>query len=450
MATPNGKTGGTSGSGAQTASPSERRLAGGWSRLPRIGGHGLTLLLMAVTLLGAAAIFAQSALPPLCLATPLTLLVALAGGLRRSVAALAIIAATAFIAAWLGRSPFDDASSLMAYGAILAITALPLAEWADSARRDRAALAIAHDETRRLRDTIEEVIFEIDREGRWSSLNAAWERITGFSCEESLGRPVEDFLDALECGAEREKFTRLIKGERGLMTSLHTIRRPDGDTRHVEVRLRGAFDLQGCPVGLVGHIRDITQAARYRHALEDAERRFSTLANAAPVGIWRTNARGDTLFVNEAFKGMTGLRDGQWEGSHWITAIHPDDFDRVVTTWKAVLKAKAAFRGEWRWRRADGSVVWVATSGAPQLDEDGRVTGYIGMNVDISQQRGAEAQLAENEHRMRAVFERLGTGAQPVSDQAQWEGLALQLRQMVGPQGRRPDPRPADPRMRAA
>ena len=446
MATPNGTAGGVwgkeAGVGAQDGGPA----APGWPRIAQIGSNWLSLALMAAAVLGTAAIFAQSAFPPALLVLSLAVLVSVAGGLRRAIGAIAIIAGMTFAEVRFGGEPIAAGLSWDAFCAILAITALPLAAWSDRARHDRVALATTHAEGQRLRDTIDEVIFEIDRNGRWSSLNAAWERITGFSREESLGRPVEDFLDALECEAEREKFKRLIKGERGLITSLHTIRRPDGDTRDLEVRMRAAFDLHGRPVGLVGHIRDITQAARYRHALEDAERRFSTLANAAPVGIWRTNARGDTLFVNHAFKEMTGLRDGQWEGSHWITAIHPDDFDAVVSKWKAVLKTKAAFRGEWRWRRADGSIVWVATSGAPQLDEEGRVTGFIGMNVDISEQRGAEAQLAENEHRMRAVFERMNMSDGSAADQAQWDRLTCQLRQMVNPRGLGA----ADRRMRAA
>ncbi len=446
MTTPNGTAGGVclkgSGAGARHAG----RVVPGWPRIVQTNRYWLTLVLMAATALAAAAIFNQPALPPALLAFPLATLISVMGGLRRSIGAVAIIAGMAVCDVRFGSEAGRTGASSASFCAILAVTALPLAAWADRARRDRAALANACAESQRLRDTIDEVIFEIDRDGQWSSLNAAWERITGFSREESLGRPVEDFLDSLDGEAEREKFKRLIKGERGLITSLHTIRRPDGDTRNLEVRMRAAFDLHGRPVGLVGHIRDITQAARYRHALEDAERRFSTLANAAPVGIWRTNARGDTLFVNHAFKQMTGLRDGQWEGSHWITAIHPDDFDAVVSKWKAVLKAKAAFRGEWRWRRTDGSIVWVATSGAPQLDEEGRVTGFIGMNVDISEQRGAEAQLAENEHRMRAVFERMGMSDDPAADQAQWDGLERQLRQMVGPRAFRA----ADRKMRAA
>lgn len=281
-------------------------------------------------------------------------------------------------------------------------------------------------------DTVEEAIFRIDKAGRWAHLNAAWESVTGYSRADNIDQPVTDFLEALDSAEERDKFLRLVRGELGLVTSLFTIRRPDGERRHVEIRMQGVFDGRQRPIGLQGHIRDVTQGARYRHALEEAERRFSTLADAAPVGIWRTNARGDTLFVNRAFKRLTGLSDGQWEGSHWITAIHPDDFERVLADWKRILAAKVPFEAEWRWRRPDGNVVWVATTGAPQFDSDERVTGYIGMNIDISHQRGVESQLARQTSQMRAMVERLGMpGNISAHGMTDWDLLARQLRQMA-------------------
>ncbi|WP_230292058.1 PAS domain-containing protein [Croceicoccus sp. Ery5] len=391
-------------------------------------------------------VFAQPSAALVLALFPLAGLAAVTTGTRATAASLGIVASIALGMTALARGPLGDIAEAGLLCATLAVTTLPLAVLAGISRRDRAALAARHTEAERMLDTIDEVIFRIDDSGRWASLNAAWERITGISRADALGRPVDEFLAALGNSAERDKFTRLISGERGLVTSLHTIRRPDGDTRHIEVRMRGAFDGEGRPVGLVGHISDVTQTTRYRHALEDAERRFTTLANASPVGIWRTNARGDTLFVNRAFKAMTGLADGQWEGSHWITAIHPDDFDRVVTSWKDIVAQKAAFEGEWRWRRPDGSIVWVATTGAPQIDADGRVTGYVGMNIDITRQRGAECELAEKESQMRDVFDRIGFGGEANAEETDWDLLARQLRLMAGPQRLRPSSR----KMRAA
>ncbi|GEM_PF-2820752 len=403
------------------------------------------LAILAAVAAGAAAILWLAPLPGVLLLFPLALFAGCALPPRGTALALAIIIGMACFSNLTGHGPIEDAATLQLLCAALVASALPAGVLLGQTRGENALLRRRLDEKARMLDTVDEGIFRIDNAGRWTMLNAGWERITGYDRTASLGRPVVDFLDALGGRAEREKFIRLVRGERGLITSLHTIRRPDGETRHVEVRMQGAFDERQRPIGLEGHIRDVTQSARYGHALEDAERRFATLADAAPVGIWRTNARGDTLFVNSAFKRMTGLSDGQWEGSHWITAIHPDDFERVMADWKEILAAKAPFEAEWRWRRPDGEILWVSTTGAPQYDHHGRVTGYIGINIDVSRQRSAEAQLADQSSRMQAMFDRMRlTGSVAADDLTDWDVIARQLRPTAAPSRRWSRPRKSE------
>ena len=403
------------------------------------------LAILAAVAAGAAAILRLPPLPGVLLLFPLALFAGCALPPRGTALALAIIIGMACFSNLTGHGPIEDAATLQLLCAALVASALPAGVLLGQTRGENALLRRRLDEKARMLDTVDEGIFRIDNAGRWTMLNAGWERITGYDRTASLGRPVVDFLDALGGRAEREKFIRLVRGERGLITSLHTIRRPDGETRHVEVRMQGAFDERQRPIGLEGHIRDVTQSARYGHALEDAERRFATLADAAPVGIWRTNARGDTLFVNSAFKRMTGLSDGQWEGSHWITAIHPDDFERVMADWKEILAAKAPFEAEWRWRRPDGEILWVSTTGAPQYDHHGRVTGYIGINIDVSRQRSAEAQLADQSSRMQAMFDRMRlTGSVAADDLTDWDVIARQLRPTAAPSRRWSRPRKSE------
>ena len=403
------------------------------------------LAILAAVAAGAAAILWLAPLPGVQLLFPLALFAGCALPPRGTALALAIIIGMACFSNLTGHGPIEDAATLQLLCAALVASALPAGVLLGQTRGENALLRRRLDEKARMLDTVDEGIFRIDNAGRWTMLNAGWERITGYDRTASLGRPVVDFLDALGGRAEREKFIRLVRGERGLITSLHTIRRPDGETRHVEVRMQGAFDERQRPIGLEGHIRDVTQSARYGHALEDAERRFATLADAAPVGIWRTNARGDTLFVNSAFKRMTGLSDGQWEGSHWITAIHPDDFERVMADWKEILAAKAPFEAEWRWRRPDGEILWVSTTGAPQYDHHGRVTGYIGINIDVSRQRSAEAQLADQSSRMQAMFDRMRlTGSVAADDLTDWDVIARQLRPTAAPSRRWSRPRKSE------
>ena len=116
-----------------------------------------------------------------------------------------------------------------------------------------------------------------------------------------------------------------------------------------------------------------------------------------------------------------------------------------MADWKEILAAKAPFEAEWRWRRPDGEILWVSTTGAPQYDHHGRVTGYIGINIDVSRQRSAEAQLADQSSRMQAMFDRMRlTGSVAADDLTDWDVIARQLRPTAAPSRRWSRPRKSE------
>lgn len=43
-----------------------------------------------------------------------------------------------------------------------------------------------------------EVVFATDAQGRWTYLNPAWTRMTGFPVEDCIGRPYHEFVDPEE------------------------------------------------------------------------------------------------------------------------------------------------------------------------------------------------------------------------------------------------------------
>jgi PAS domain S-box-containing protein len=55
--------------------------------------------------------------------------------------------------------------------------------------------------------------------------------------------------------------------------------------------------------------------------------------------------------------------------------------------------------------RADGTVVWISTSGVPILDEDGSFRGYCGIARDVTARVEAEQALKERDRRFRQLFE---------------------------------------------
>ena len=62
-------------------------------------------------------------------------------------------------------------------------------------------------------ENIKEVIFYTDVQGRWTFLNPAWEEITGYTIEESLGNQFYDYVHQNDREQNDEQFDSLIQGK---------------------------------------------------------------------------------------------------------------------------------------------------------------------------------------------------------------------------------------------
>ena len=98
----------------------------------------------------------------------------------------------------------------------------------------------------------------------------------------------------------------------------------------------GALLLAGCYV-LIGQIIIARSASRHQKteaALHTSEKRFETLCQQAPVGIYSTDAQGLCVFTNPQWTQMSGLSMAESLGHGWKKALHPDDRENVFESWK--------------------------------------------------------------------------------------------------------------------
>jgi signal transduction histidine kinase len=83
--------------------------------------------------------------------------------------------------------------------------------------------------------------------------------------------------------------------------------------------------------------------------------------------------------------------------------MHPDDVIRTNDLWPEAVKSGKPFEMEQRFRRgSDGQYRWHLVRGVPVRDLDGRITKYVGANMDIHDQKLAQESLLEE----RALRER--------------------------------------------
>ena len=132
-------------------------------------------------------------------------------------------------------------------------------------------------------DSLDEVVFETDTVGRWTYLNAAWTKITGFGINESLGEAFLDFVHPEERASTLELFERVVHGDLTHCRHETRYRVADGSYRWIELRASMLLDESGTYTGNVGTIVDITERRRAEFLLAEQSRLLEMVARDIPL-----------------------------------------------------------------------------------------------------------------------------------------------------------------------
>src|SRR5690606_6918029 len=88
---------------------------------------------------------------------------------------------------------------------------------------------------------------------------------------------------------------------------------------------------------VLGIAHDVTERRRMEQELLDKTAELEAVNDAAPLGLFRTDARGRCVYVNRTWEHLTGMSQGQSLGHGWMQALHPDDRAGVAREWAQVL-----------------------------------------------------------------------------------------------------------------
>jgi PAS domain S-box-containing protein len=147
------------------------------------------------------------------------------------------------------------------------------------------------------------------------------------------------------------------------------------------------------PTGLSIFFQDITPRKQAEIALQQSQQEYASLAATVPVGIFRTDGEGQNLYHNERWCEITGLTKAESSGDGWVKALHPDDQERIFTTWHQAAQTHTPFQSEHRLVRPNGEIVWVYAQAQAEKDAEGNLIGYVGTITDISARKQAEIAL---------------------------------------------------------
>ncbi|MCO4754567.1 MAG: PAS domain S-box protein, partial [Bacteriovoracaceae bacterium] len=197
-----------------------------------------------------------------------------------------------------------------------------------------------------------------------------------------------------------------IESERVLAEEFRILR-PDGDLRYLKCSARVMNNKNGSK-SVVGVTWDISEQKKMEKALRSSLDEFQVLANVAPVGILKTDKDGAPTFFNQKWSEIAGISIEEALGSGWQQCIHEDDQARVVKDWTDAAKEGVDFVSEFRIvNQQTGVVSHIQALTASLKDSSGEVIGHVGVNLDLSEQKRMEVQMADSIKQLRSFVENM-------------------------------------------
>ncbi len=273
----------------------------------------------------------------------------------------------------------------------------------DVTERVRAERALRESEERfrRIVELATEGIWATDLEGNTTFVNPRMAELLGYTVDEMLGRPVQDFCGA-EAAARVTAYMERGQPEPGDQHEF-AFRRSDGSEVWTLVSATRLFDDHGTHSGMLALVADLTERRANETALRRAEAEFRALVSHSSDIITVLNADGSFRSSNEASRRVLGYPEG-FEGGDIFSFVHPDDVDIAVQGFAQLTVGETPEVRVVRVRALDGGWRHLEVL-ARNLIDDPAVHGIV-LNVrDVSDRVAAEAAARESHDRFQALVQ---------------------------------------------
>ncbi|WP_459558332.1 hybrid sensor histidine kinase/response regulator [Lacunimicrobium album] len=270
-------------------------------------------------------------------------------------------------------------------------------------------------EQHRLRDRCQTIVenandgvLEVSLDGTIQFANRRMAELLGCPVDELIGRSALDFL--FEEEQRRARIRLKDRGEGHGERYEARWRRADGSEIWMHTASTPNYNSDGIIIGSFGIFTDIDAiklaeriARQHQAALTLSEGRFRAAVDAVGGLLWTNSSDGVMQGEQPGWAAFTGQTYDEYQGYGWAKAVHPDDVQPSIESWKKAVAHRSTYIFEHRLLRHDGVYRFFAIRAVPVFNEDGTIREWVGVHVDITEQRDAEQALRVSEEKFRLI-----------------------------------------------
>jgi len=230
-------------------------------------------------------------------------------------------------------------------------------------------------------------------------VNDAFERVTGYSKSEAIGRTPR-LLQGPETSREQLDHIRsALEMQQPIRCEVLNYSK-SGAPYWLELDITPLFNDEGHCTHFVAVERDITRRKQKDAELQQAQERFQLISRATNDVIWDWNLETNNVWWNDSITEVFGYPFSELEPGpeSWSNRIHPDDLDRVLHSIHEAIDGSAEYwQSEYRFITRSGQSAHVIDRGFVLRDDTGKATRMVGSMLDMTERMDIEERLRESQ-----------------------------------------------------
>ena len=290
-------------------------------------------------------------------------------------------------------------------------------------------------------DNINDGLYTLDADGRFTFVNKVIERRSGIPFDKFVGLHYLDVVSPKDHERVKANFEKIMRGENVLPYELEYITSKESPLC-VEINTQPIYE-SGQIVGLQGISRDMTerkraevalreahraledrvkertaelervneqlrleliQRSRTEEALRKSEEKYRELAELLPEVVFETDAGGNITYTNRiGFKRFGYSQKEFYEGLSPFIVVAPEDRERLKKNTARLMKGKKLGSGEYLAQKKNGRKFPVIIHSSVILDDDKHPVGLRGVMVDITHRKRAEKTVLTCQQKLRSL-----------------------------------------------
>lgn len=211
-------------------------------------------------------------------------------------------------------------------------------------------------------------------------------------------KPID--LIGMDCAAASEQNKVLFKDPKAFITRMQRIVKKKRKVLGDELEMLDGTILQrnyipittnGKSKGYLWTFKDITNLKNHQQTLEAQQQKYYSIIANMKLGLVEVDNNENILMVNQCFENMSGFTEKELIGRHGGDVFLTNDQDRIDD--KHAKQSKGETNSyETKVTNKNGERRHWLISGAPNYNLEGKITGSIGVHLDITDLKNLEFQ----------------------------------------------------------